>query len=107
MKTVFVKAVFDINCKIFNHARKNSIKPVYRVFVNDELFTERTWMWTENYLEEQLQILARPGQYQIRYELVDAENASLKVKNYRVSHGPATVDQKGNITIQESIHENA
>jgi hypothetical protein len=58
-------------------------------------------------LEEQLQIEAKPGQYRIHYELVDTENAKLKVSNYRITHGPATVDQKGNITIQESNYENA
>ena len=101
MRTEFVLALTDVYCKWSGEP------PRYRCYVNDELFTERTWIWTENYLEEQLQILAEPGEYRIHYELVDAENAKLKISNYRITHGPASVDQKGNITIQESTHENA
>jgi hypothetical protein len=101
MRTEFVMALTDVNCDW------SGKPPRYRCYVNDELFTERTWMWTENYLEEQLQILARPGQYQIRYELVDAENAKLTANNYRITHGPASVDQIGCITIEESQYENA
>jgi len=101
MRTEFVMTLANVHCTW------DGEPPRYRCYVNDELFAERTWIWSGHYLEEQLQIEAEPGQYRIRYELVDAENASLKVKNYRVSHGPATVDQKGNITIQESNHENA
>ena len=101
MRTEFVMALTDINCDWSGEP------PRYRCYVNDELFTERTWIWTENYLEEQLQILATPGQYQIRYELVDTDNAKLTTDNYRIAHGPASVDQNGRITIQESDYENA
>ena len=101
MRTEFVMALTDVNCEWSGEP------PRYRCYVNAELFTERTWIWTENYLVEQLQILAEPGQYNIRYELVDVENAKLTADNYRITLGPATVDQTGNILIQESCHENA
>jgi hypothetical protein len=101
MRTEFVMALTDINCDW------SGDPPRYRCYVNDELFTERTWIWTENYLEEQLQILAEPGRYQIRYELIDTENAKLTANNYRITLGPASVDQTGRITIEESTHENA
>jgi hypothetical protein len=101
MRTEFVMALTDVNCDWSGEP------PRYRCYVNDELFTERTWIWTENYLEEQLQILAEPGQYIIRYELVDADRATLTANNYRITLGPASVDQIGCITVQESAHENA
>ena len=81
--------------------------PNYRVYVGDEMFTERTWIWTENYLEEQLQILVEPGEYQIHYELVDAEDATLTANNYRITHGSASVNHTGCVTVQESSYENA
>ena len=102
MQTEFVMAVCDVYVKW-----KQGDPPRYRCYVNDELFTERSWIWTHTYLEEQLQILAEPGQYQIRYELVDVENATLTTNNYRITHGPASVDSTGCITIQESQYENA
>jgi hypothetical protein len=101
MRTEFVMALTDVNCDW------SGKPPRYRCYVNDELFTERTWIWTEHYLEEQLQILAEPGEYHIRYELVDTENAKLTATNYRITHGPASVDQTGCITIEESRYENA
>jgi hypothetical protein len=101
MRTEFVMALIDVNCDWSGEP------PRYRCYVNEELFTERTWIWTENYLEEQLQILAKPGEYCIRYELVDVDHATLTVGNYRITLGPASVDQTGCITVQESPYENA
>jgi len=101
MQTEFVIAVADVNCEWSGNP------PRYRCYVNNELFTERTWIWKDVYLEEALQILAEPGQYQIRYELVDADNAKLTTNNYRITLGTASVDQTGNILIQESTYENA
>ena len=101
MRTEFVLALTDVHCEWSGEP------PRYRCYVNDELFVERTWIWSEHYLEEQLQIDAEPGEYNIRYELIDTENAKLKISNYRITLGPATVDQKGCITIQESTYENA
>jgi hypothetical protein len=101
MRIEFVLAQTDVYCDWSGEP------PRYRCYVNDELFTERTWIWTENYLEEQLQILTRPGKYRIRYELVDTENARLNTYNYIITHGPAAVDQRGNLTVWESNYENA
>ena len=89
MQTVFVKTVFDINCKLFNYARKKGIQPAYRVLVNDELFTERTWIWQDTYLEEILQIQAVPGQYRIQLQAVIPEYQKFTMTNHRIEHGPA------------------
>ena len=55
----------------------------YRVYVNNELFTERTWIWQGVYLEEMLPISAPAGIYPIRFETVDPENGRIKVRNHR------------------------
>jgi hypothetical protein len=80
--TVFVKAVFDLDCDW------EGLPPVYRIYVNDELFTERTWRWTEHYLEEILQIQAAPGRYRVRVEPVGPNLARFLADNHRVEHGP-------------------
>lgn len=90
MQTHYVRILCDIYCK------SDERGPRYRIFVNDELFTERTWVWEHSYLEEALQIEARPGGYPIRFELVEPDVGRLKVKNLRVDHGPAVV-RKGDI----------
>jgi len=101
MPTEFVIAEVDINCEWWG------VPPRYRCYVNNELFTERTWIWQNMYLEEALQIQAVPGTYNIRYELVDSASARLDISNYRIKLGPAGVDQTGCVTIQESRYENA
>ena len=91
----FVRVLCDVSCDW------TGTPPVYRVYVDDELFAERTWIWRDVYLEEMLQINAVPGRYTIRYELVDGyNNAGLKIRNMRVNHGPARIlDKQGTLEV--------
>ena len=84
----FIRVLFDVHCDWEGKA------PNYRVFVNDELFTERTYNFTDAYLQEMLQIEAPHGNYKIRCELVPPAFARLEVKNMHVDYGPGTI--KGN-----------
>lgn len=95
MSKNFVRVLCDIHCNW------EGLPPNYRVFVNDELFTERTWIWEDDtvYLEEMLQIEAEPGEYQIRHELVPPHLAQLRVKNMRVDFGPGTINEQGQLRI--------
>lgn len=86
----FIRVLCDIHCEWEGSA------PDYRVYVNDELFTERTFNFSDAYLEEMLQIEAPEGNYQIRVELVPPVFARLKVENMRVDYGPASI-KGGNI----------
>jgi hypothetical protein len=72
---------------------------VYRVYVNDELFTERTFDWQKEYLEEVIQIEAEPGDYDITYELLPPHLATLKVSNMRVEYGPGTIPEQNKLRI--------
>ena len=62
--------------------------PSIRVYVGDELFSERTWIWRNEYLEEMLQINAPPGTYDLRWEVVAPAQAEIEVKNVRIDSGP-------------------
>lgn len=86
MARQFVRLLADVHCEW------QGLSPVYRAYVNDELFAERTWIWTDCYLEECLQIEAEPGEYRIRYELVPPHLAQLDVRNLRVDFGPGAVE---------------
>ena len=94
MQTEFVMAVCDVYVKW-----KQGDPPRYRCYVNDELFTERSWIWREQYLEEYIPIQAVPGFYTIRYELVEPEYARIKIHNLRVDTGPAIIDREGRVQI--------
>ena len=86
MSQHFVQVLSDVYCDW------EGLEPVYRVYVNDELFTERTWTWTDQHLEEMIPIEAEPGEYTISYELVPPHLASIHVENMRVDYGPGTVE---------------
>jgi hypothetical protein len=87
MARQFIRLLVDVHCEW-----KDST-PIYRAYVNDELFAERTWIWTDMYLEECFQIEAEPGEYRIRYELVEPHYAAeITATNFRVDHGPATIE---------------
>jgi hypothetical protein len=86
MNKKFVRVLCDVHCDW------EGLPPVYRVYVNDELFSERTWTWNNVYLEELLQINAEPGKYHIRHELVPPHLATLRVENMRVELGDADVN---------------
>lgn len=86
MDKKFVRVLADIHCEW------EGLDPIYRVYVNDELFAERTWVWSGAYLEEMLQIEAPPGEYAIKVELVPPHLATLRVENIRVDYGPGTVE---------------
>lgn len=86
MDKKFVRVLADVYCDW------EGLDPIYRVYVNDELFVERTWRWTDSYLEEMLQIEAEPGRYSLRWELVPPHLAQLQVKNIRVDYGPGAIE---------------
>ena len=89
MQTHYVSVVIDVYCVW------EDVPPRYRLFVNNELFTERTWIWKDSdiYLQEFIQIQAPPGSYQLRYELLDETGrARLETRNSRIQEGPGAID---------------
>jgi hypothetical protein len=97
MARQFVRLLADVDCEW------EGLSPTYRAYVNDELFAERTWIWTDRYLEECFQIEAEPGEYHIRYELVAPHLARLTVKNLRVDYGSGTVENDTLRIVDETV----
>jgi len=95
MTKKFVRVLADVHCAW------EGLDPIYRVYVNDELFAERTWRWTAAYLEEMLQIEAEPGSYTLRWELVPPHLADLSVHNVRVDFGPGVIKNNTVLRIQD------
>jgi hypothetical protein len=86
MEHKFVQFTVDVSAK-----RHPGAVLRYRAYINDELFTERDWIWTDTYLEETHQISAPSGIYPIRYETVDSDGGRIRVKNFRVIDGPGVI----------------
>ena len=85
MNKHFVRVLADVDCEW------EGLNPIYRMYINGELFTERTWRWTENYLQEMLQVEVGPGDYKLSWELVPPHLAKLTLKNIRVDFGPGEI----------------
>ena len=91
----FVRMLSTIDCKW------EGLSPVYRLYVNDELFAERTWIWNDSKLEENLQVEAVPGEYTLRYELVAPHLAELNIESLTVNYGPGQVIDNTHFRIVE------
>lgn len=86
MEAVFVKILFDLHCDW------EGLEPDYRIYVEDELFCERTFKWEEPvYLTEILQVQAKPGVYSFRLEKIEPQLSTFKIENTRVKYGPGKI----------------
>ena len=95
MSKTYVRVLSNIDCDW------EGIRPVYRLYVNDELISERTWRWTDNYLQEILQVSAEPGEYHLRYELVEPHLAQLRVGTLTADLGPVEIVNNTTFRITE------
>lgn len=75
---------------------RGDVPPIYRAYIDDELLTERSFIWQNAYLEEQLQLQVDAGKYELKFELLDDYGAEMKIENVRVTQGPAGI-KKGRI----------
>jgi len=79
----FCKVSFDLFCD-------KGDNPDYRIYVNHELFAERTYVWKgTKYLREMLQIDAPPGEYNIHLEKLD--KCRMRLRNTSADHGPVEI----------------
>jgi hypothetical protein len=93
--THFVLAVFDLDCTW------HGTPPTYRIYVNNELFTEREWCQPSNfYLEQMLQIQAPAGEYVVQVEPVYPDQAEFSIRNNRIGYGPARWQEQHKLIIQ-------
>ena len=98
MTKQYVRVVCNVACNW------EGLPPIYRLYVNNELFTERTWTWPDDhYLREEIQIHAEPGEYLIHYELVPPNLAELLITTPVVDYGSAVMTEDGILRIENAI----
>ena len=77
--------VIDINCTLSSWANDNPKKPIYRFYFNNDLLTERTWIWDENtYIQEEIAVVLDVAQeHTIKLETIlsDPTQASFTISN--------------------------
>lgn len=65
-------------------------EPRYRVYINDELFSERLYRFeTGTYLTEQLFVIKEPGDYKVHIESLG--DFKYKLRNLRCAYGTAQI----------------
>lgn len=80
----------EILVQIDLHCKWERTPPIYRLYVNDELFSERNYIWQAGeYIRENLVLNAPPGEYKIRIET--SSDFNFKLRNLRCTHGNARV----------------
>lgn len=93
MTKQFVKMELDV------HAKWETHPPMYRVYVNDELFNERNYIWQPSeYITEIIQVSAGPGEYSVRIENHGGEFTTRKL---RCVYGSAEVINDQRFIIRE------
>jgi len=96
MTKQFVKMELDVFAKWENKP------PMYRIYVNDELFNERDYNWYPiEYVTEILQISAEPGEYTVR---IENHGGEFKTRKLRCSYGSAEIIDNSTFRI---VKENA
>jgi len=84
MEPKFVKVRFEVRCKW------EAFPPQYRIYLNDELFTERTFKYNDNtYIKEMLQVKAVPGVYEFCLERLEPSIGEFTVSNPHIELGDA------------------
>lgn len=68
-------------------------KPRYRLYVDDDLITERTWIWNiQTYIEEELRVEVDPGiNHSIRLDLIKTlpmHQAQFGLQNLKINGWP-------------------
>jgi hypothetical protein len=98
MRNQFVKLHLDLHCDW------KRTPPTYRLYVNHEMFTERTYIWGgTQYLQEVLQLNAPPGRYTIRVDNLGDPDCVFKMRGLVADQGPVRViDSKTFEIVNES-----
>jgi len=81
----YIRVEADVYC------HWNEEPPVYRVYVDDELFAERTFIWCGSYAVETIQLQVSAGKYAIKFEKLGRNSADFRVDNLRVVRGPGRI----------------
>lgn len=79
---------------------------LYRLYINDDLLTERTWLWKNNiHINENIWIYTKTTSIlTIRQPIISiGEQAKFKLSNFNILNHPFTYDQIDDLTISFTL----
>lgn len=64
----------------------------YRIYIDDELLTERTYHWrnTDQFVQENIVIAVPAGQHEFRLESVDPQFKGFRWQNFTIDNQPVS-----------------
>ncbi len=67
--------------------------PVYRLYVDDELLTERTYIWNnaEQFVREHVIVNLEPGTHTLRVESVNLKFTNFAKRNFLINQKPVSL----------------
>jgi hypothetical protein len=86
----------EVVIKVDVYGRWDERAPIYRVYVDNDLLTERDFIWHNNYICENIIVNLEPGMHTVKIEQTTAYG-TITAKNIRVNG----VDSSTEFTITE------
>ena len=85
METKAVSITVDVHC------HWTDSPPRYRVYVDNDLLTERTFIWPgyQNFVRENIHVNLNPGQHELKIVNVDPRFGKFEARNIIVNKIPA------------------
>jgi len=82
----------EVSITVDVFAQYTDIQPVYRIYVDDDLMTERTYIWDnkEQYVRENIIVFLDSGLHTFKIEKV-SKTASFFCKNFKVDKVPTSL----------------
>ena len=100
---------YKINIDVFC-VKHNNENPVYRIYLDGDLITERTYIWNNakppatnegQYVKENIWVNLGPGTHNVKLESVDPNFKGFYFKNLMVDDNSAESPSKGLFIISE------
>ena len=88
MRTVSISV--DVWCNY-----DNFVKPAYRVYVDSEMLTERTFIWnsSKQYIREHIEVNLAPGGHSVSIQNLTPEMAAFRISNLQVDGSNVVIDE--------------
>jgi hypothetical protein len=106
-----VNITVNVNCYqpswVFTDITKRFLTPVYRIYLNNDLLTERTWLWNnDNFIRENIWVYAEiNSSHRLTIEpiLKNPKMAVFSISNIIVINSPAAIEQINEQTVSFTL----
>lgn len=100
---------YKINIDLFCYRTENDGNKDYRLYVDNDLITERTYIWMNKtpvkpygqFVRENVWVELEPGEHEIRIEAVNSKFNGFLIRNIKIDNNPVSLTSTGRFIISE------